>query len=317
MPLGWYLAQGLIPLGPSDSDDEEGPCELPNGRIVCGPHGFVVCHKCFTDYSDMEDVIDDTKKNKDDDSDDGALINEDRLFDLFGAGTEKKGTGRVIPTSFIPPTNSITRAPLELFPGQATRAHRLRYIHCDEPHSVLVFTDGACLNNGLSNPKAGWAFVYRPPHSSMAGPVAISARLETQGPFGDESIQTSNRAELRAVIAALGFRHWSSEGFRTMTIATDSAYVVEGATKGVWRWIRNGWKTVENEDVKNKDLWEMLFGEVEKWNEEGLSIRLWWIPRSLNKDADAAAKKAAERDTASATWIDPKISCSKEQLALS
>jgi ribonuclease HI len=31
-------------------------------------------------------------------------------------------------------------------------------------------------------------------------------RLENEGPFGDPSPQTSNRAELRAVIAALRFR---------------------------------------------------------------------------------------------------------------
>jgi len=59
MPLGWYLAQGLIPLLPSDSDDEEGPCELPNGKLVCGPHGLVVCYKCCSDYSYMDDVSDD------------------------------------------------------------------------------------------------------------------------------------------------------------------------------------------------------------------------------------------------------------------
>ncbi|KAI4593865.1 hypothetical protein KJ359_008908 [Pestalotiopsis sp. 9143b] len=30
MPLGWYFAQGLIPLRPSSGDDEEGPYVLSN-----------------------------------------------------------------------------------------------------------------------------------------------------------------------------------------------------------------------------------------------------------------------------------------------
>ena len=55
MPFGYYLAQGLIPLGPSSSDDEEGPCELPDGRVVCGPHGLVTCGKCCTSYDFMNE----------------------------------------------------------------------------------------------------------------------------------------------------------------------------------------------------------------------------------------------------------------------
>ncbi|OTB10065.1 hypothetical protein K445DRAFT_323374 [Daldinia sp. EC12] len=118
MPLGWYLAQGLYPLGPSSSDDEEGPCELPNGRIVCGPHGLVVCGKCCTDYSFMDE---DEEEDEDEDVDDHfsreSSVEENILQPPFDA-EERKGTGRVIPTKFIPPTDSIT--PTELFPGQRT-----------------------------------------------------------------------------------------------------------------------------------------------------------------------------------------------------
>ncbi|KAI1206795.1 ribonuclease H-like protein [Annulohypoxylon truncatum] len=298
MPLGWYLAQGLYPLGPSSSDDEEGPCELPDGRIVCGPHGLVTCGKCCTDYSfadlNSKEVDGFAKCDTDDEN---PRINEQELLRL----RKKRGTGQVFPTQFTPPTGS-SIMPTELFPSKEISATVTRYIHRNDTGAVLVFTDGACLNNGKPDPKAGWAFVQGPGRADK--PALISARLEIKGPWGDESIQSSNRAELRAVIAALRYQNWPGEGFRTITIATDSEYVVEGSTKWAKTWVTNNWKTSVGADVKNKDLWEMLMGEAEKWKDQGLSIQFWRIPREWNEVADEAAKKAASEFEDIDGWTD-------------
>lgn len=79
--------------------------------------------------------------------------------------------------------------------------------------------------------------------------------LEKEGPFGDSSPQTSNRAELRSVIAALRYRVWQGEGFKSLLIFTDSEYVVEGSTNWVRGWLQNKWRT-RSGPVKNKDWWE-------------------------------------------------------------
>ena len=95
MPLGYYLGQGLIPLGYHSSDDEEGPCELPDGRTVCGLHGLVVCPRCCTDYSFMgssdEDEEQNDEANSASESDLGAICPKLR-----------RGTGRIIPQKFVP-----------------------------------------------------------------------------------------------------------------------------------------------------------------------------------------------------------------------
>ncbi|KAI1426563.1 ribonuclease H-like protein [Xylaria sp. FL1777] len=363
MPRGWYLAQGLIPLGYSSSDDEEGPCELPDGRLVCGPHGLVSCGKCCSDYSFMDDVVgedeyedEDEEEDNEDDQDDqndeneyGNLVSDEWIRQRYGhldpeiraeirsrlngprvrtgnssnqgpaptiatpqfplhlqrfSETElsalRRGTGRVFPTRFTPPSPTIK--PTELFPGKATYVLITRYIHRDDPYKILIFTDGACLNNGQSNPKAGWAFVHGP---GCGGELAVtSSRLENVGPFGDPSIQSSNRAELRAVIAALRFRSWDCEGYKTVVIATDSAYVTQGSTVWAKTWVRNGWQKNDNGEVKNKDLWEALLGEVERWQNREVAIQFWQIPRDWNNVADAAAKQAAERDVAGSKWGD-------------
>lgn len=117
MPRGYYLGQGLIPLGYSSSDDEEGPCELPNGRIVCGPHGLVICGKCCTDYTGMGD-------DSDDDDDEGWDADEhvddepnaflgDLLPRMSSGFGKVKGTGKAFPSKFVP--SSSNKKPLEEF----------------------------------------------------------------------------------------------------------------------------------------------------------------------------------------------------------
>jgi ribonuclease HI len=162
----------------------------------------------------------------------------------------------------------------------------------------LIYTDGACLDNGQQNPRAGCGFVFRPstpasPDGEPAFDGTVSFRLESKCPRGTTQPQTSNRAELRAVIGALQFRAWYGEGWKRLVIATDSEYVVSGATKWVPGWERNGWLTAKKAPVKNRDSWELLLEEVRKLAEQGVDMLFWRIPRELNKVADEAAKKGA------------------------
>lgn len=94
MPRGYYLGQGLIPLGEHSSDDDEGPCELPNGRVVCGPHGLVVCPGCCSDYSFMDELSDTYDTNEDIPFPIGDV--------LISPGLEmRRGTGSVPATKYI------------------------------------------------------------------------------------------------------------------------------------------------------------------------------------------------------------------------
>ncbi|KAM3559456.1 hypothetical protein MY1884_003452 [Beauveria asiatica] len=299
MPRGWYLAQGLFPLGHSSSDDDEGPCELPNGRLVCGPHGLVQCGKCCSDYSFMDDVLgEDCGELEDDENDD-----EDYDVPSSSGPDLVRGTGLIFPSKFRPHLGS--SSPMEEFRGRFRFMNLIRYTHHNDNSMLLIMTDGACLNNGQANPKAGWAFCQG---AGLEGrPLLVSGRLEKKGPWGDDGIQSSNRAELRAVIAALRFRHWPGEGFKTVVIATDSEYVVEGSTQWAKTWVQNSWRTTgkretNGSNVKNKDLWEALLGECERANRHGMAIQFWKIPREWNTLADEAAKKAAAAEEPPAEW---------------
>ncbi|KAK6536514.1 hypothetical protein TWF281_000742 [Arthrobotrys megalospora] len=174
-----------------------------------------------------------------------------------------------------------------------------RFVHLWDPKHILIYTDGACSNNGAQNAAAGCAFRYRPAGFNALGETTgiISFRLEDTGPSGLKSLQTSNRAELRAVIGALRYRIWYygqyGEEYNKITIATDSEYVVLGITKWIRTWGINGWITSNGKPVANRDLWEELLGVLRVHSQNGTAVEFWRIPRNLNTIADKAAKAAA------------------------
>lgn len=203
---------------------------------------------------------------------------------------KKRGVGKAFPKVF---DATPTLRPDDVFLPTSIPRDQVRFACRTDLNKVLVYTDGACANNGQSGAQAGWAVVYGPTYDKgLDSPRTALGRLEDQGPFGDESVHTSNRAELRAVIGALRLSDWRDEGFESIVIATDSTYVVNGATDWALDWVRCDWKTRTGKEVKNRDLWELLLGEVERWSERGLRVELWKIPRDWNKEADEAAKHA-------------------------
>jgi ribonuclease HI len=133
---------------------------------------------------------------------------------------------------------------------------------------------------------------------------AFFFRLEDVGPSGKREKPTSNRAELRAVVAALayfgiettetGLKFWKPRDSAKLVIATDSTYVVNGATKWCKVWEMNGWRKSNGAPVKNQDLWELLLErQRELQSTRCQKISFWHIPREQNEGADRAAKYAA------------------------
>ncbi|HWE05889.1 MAG TPA: ribonuclease HI [Rhizomicrobium sp.] len=103
---------------------------------------------------------------------------------------------------------------------------------------VDIFTDGAC--SGNPGP-GGWAAILR----SGRREKAIS---------GGERATTNNRMEMTAAIRGLETLKLPS----TVTIYTDSRYLMDGATLWMKRWKLNGWRTADKKAVKNDDLWRAL-----------------------------------------------------------
>ncbi|CAP93273.1 hypothetical protein E8E15_005116 [Penicillium rubens] len=204
------------------------------------------------------------------------------------------GSGRVIPTEFTPPSPEDT--PQSLFPHcpkvtATDRVHRFIRLNHDNrsvEDEFLIYTDGTCMDNGRPHARAGCSFVYNESTSGFA-----RFPLEYKGPTGQQHPMTIDRAQVRAVVAALRYRDWAADGFSRLIIATDSDYVVDGITRDAHEWTQFNWTTRAGEPIRNRDLWECLLGEVEMWAERGMSIQFWRVPRELNMKADRHAKEAA------------------------
>lgn len=113
-------------------------------------------------------------------------------------------------------------------------------------NDISIFTDGS--SRGNPGP-GGWGAVI----------VYSDNELKVRELGGREEYTTNNRMELTAVIEALSFisSHLTLDA-RRFTLFTDSSYVVNGITKWVFGWQKNGWKTKTKGDVENRDLWEKL-----------------------------------------------------------
>jgi ribonuclease HI len=137
---------------------------------------------------------------------------------------------------------------------------------------VEIFTDGACKGNPGPG---GWGVVLRMGHheKDMAG---------------SEPATTNNRMELTAVIRAL-------EALKEPCLVhlhTDSRYVIDGITKWIFGWQKNGWKTAAKKPVLNGDLWQELLLATKRHRIEWI-----WVKghdgHPENERADKLASDAA------------------------
>ncbi|KAK1535508.1 RNase H domain-containing protein [Colletotrichum paranaense] len=218
-------------------------------------------------------------------------------------------SGKLFPFKFNPHHDSQTSTPLEpkelFLPKKSliSITSVIRFINRYDDSEVLIYTDGACLDNGNAAARSGSAFIFKPvlPNDENG---CVAFKLEEKGPDGQTYRHTSNRAELRAALAALQFRAWWGEGVKSIVIATDSSYVVNGATDWARAWIKKGWRTSAGEHVKNRDLWEALLLRSEILHDNNVHVRFWYIPRKFNNEADRAAKRAA-------AIVEPTVEFSK------
>jgi len=103
---------------------------------------------------------------------------------------------------------------------------------------VIIYTDGACQGNPGPG---GWGCYF----------VFEDAKLEL---FGGCIDTTNNRMELQAAIEALKAL---KESF-SVTLLSDSQYVIKGMTEWLANWKKKGWTTSSKKQVANRDLWEEL-----------------------------------------------------------
>ena len=145
--------------------------------------------------------------------------------------------------------------------------------------AIMVYTDGACSNN--PGGPGGWAATlnYDDRYDVLSG-HSVST--------------TNNRMELTAVVEAI--KYLLQKKYTKIIINSDSAYVVNGVNKGwIYEWAKKDWKTKQNGDLANKDLWEELYTYCTKKNVSIIFNKvLGHSGHTFNEIADEEAKKEVE-----------------------
>ena len=139
---------------------------------------------------------------------------------------------------------------------------------------MTIYSDGGCLGN---------------PGPGGYGVVLIYGghRRELSGGY---RLTTNNRMELLGAIAGL-------EALKepcTVTLYTDSQYVVNGISKG-WakRWRQNGWMRNKEEKALNADLWERLLALCDRHQATFVWVR-GHAGNEENERCDTLSKAAAQ-----------------------
>jgi ribonuclease HI len=144
----------------------------------------------------------------------------------------------------------------------------------DTAELIEIHTDGACAGNPGPG---GWGAIMR-------------WRGTEKEMSGGEAATTNNRMELMGAIAALEALKKPS----SVRLFTDSRYVMDGITKWIIGWKRNGWKTADKKPVKNEDLWRRLDAAT-----AGHKIDWRWVKGHngdpLNERVDEIARAATPR----------------------
>ena len=135
---------------------------------------------------------------------------------------------------------------------------------------IKIYTDGACSGNPG---RGGWAAI-----------ILDGEKIEKIS--GSKDNTTNNRMELTAVISALKYVK-----DKNLEIYTDSKYAKDGIEKWISNWKKNGWKTANKQDVKNKDLWD----ELDQLNSKK-NVQWNWVKGHANNQYNNMADELARSE---------------------
>lgn len=154
--------------------------------------------------------------------------------------------------------------------------------------TILVYTDGSCVNNGKKNAVGGIGIYF--PNKELTDISRIY----------DIGVCTNHKAELYAILITLKYikKNIGLSKYKIL-IKTDSEYSINCLTKWINGWINKGWKTVNGTRVVNRELIEPIHQYCKKYDidfEHVLAHTNGTDFDSLANDkADRLAKKATQK----------------------
>ena len=133
---------------------------------------------------------------------------------------------------------------------------------------VEIYSDGACKGNPGPG---GWGAV-------------LQYRDKVKHISGYELNTTNNRMEMRAAIEALKSLKYRCH----VNLYTDSIYLQQGITDWIYQWQANNWLKSDKKPVKNVDLWQILYTQIQKHK-----INWHWVKGHATNQGNIMADRLA------------------------
>ena len=129
---------------------------------------------------------------------------------------------------------------------------------------IYIFTDGSNKGSQKMNNKMCGIGIYLSPEC-----------LNIKNIYYGNQIMTNNRCELLAVLYSLliinkyiynhiSSNNISSNNISSINIVSDSTYTVNSCNEWIEKWRENGWKTSNGTPVKNQDIMENIYINIQK-----------------------------------------------------
>lgn len=125
--------------------------------------------------------------------------------------------------------------------------------------NIIIFTDGACTDNGKATAKAGIGIHFPNKEFSDVTKKFISKPI------------TNQRAELYAIQCAINIVLADNTRSDKITIYSDSLYSIKSLSEWIIKWEKNNWKNANGQPVKNLDLIQPIYRTL-KMNKDRINF---------------------------------------------
>jgi len=143
----------------------------------------------------------------------------------------------------------------------------------------VVYTDGACTNNGYHKAQGGIGVYWGPNDQRNVSDPLPPGR------------QTNNRAEILACARAI--EQAIASGIKRLEIRTDSQFTISCMTMYLPKWLKNGWKKSDGEPVLNQEELLVLQDQKLKFEKVGGELKFTHINGHSGEVGNEAADRLA------------------------
>jgi ribonuclease HI len=148
---------------------------------------------------------------------------------------------------------------------------------------MIIYTDGGSINNGKKDPN-------KPVYGAFGYVITNDNNDELDSGAKAYKDVTNNQMEISGVIHALDVAFDMIKEDKelcgddcTISVVSDSQYVVSGYNEWLDGWIKKGWRNSEGKPTPNREYWQALLQRIDSLEKIGYGVKFTKVKGHLGK----------------------------------